>query len=41
MGEKKYRICNIVPDEKFIDGAIECLNLYSDKWETNWIKLEI
>ncbi len=37
MKDGKYTICNIVPDEKFIDGAIECLNLYADKWDTQWI----
>ena len=36
MGTKK-NICNIVIDEKFIDETIECIDLYSDKWDTTWI----
>ena len=37
MKTKKYLICNIVCDEKFIDGAIECLDFYSEKWTNKWI----
>lgn len=37
MEGNKYFICNIVSDEKFIDGAIESLDLFSDKWEMQWI----
>ena len=37
MRNGKYYICSIVPDEKFIDGAIEGLDLYSNKWDIQWI----
>ncbi|MBP5364982.1 MAG: TDP-N-acetylfucosamine:lipid II N-acetylfucosaminyltransferase [Bacteroidales bacterium] len=37
MEINKYKICNIALDEKFIDGAIECLDLLSDRWDSQWV----
>ena len=37
MKGDRYFICNIISDEKFIDGAIECFDLYADKWDMQWI----
>lgn len=41
MVEEKFKICNIATDEKFIDGAIESLDLFSDKWDMQWIVCNI
>lgn len=32
----KPKVLSIAPDEKFIDGAIECFDLYSNKFEMHW-----
>lgn len=37
MKDDKFVICNIVPDEKFIDGIIDGMDLFSEKWETKWV----
>ena len=37
MNNIKYKICNVVLDEKFIDGAIEGMDLFSDRWEMQWV----
>lgn len=33
----KFKICNICADEKFIDNAIEGMDLFADKWNSLWI----
>ena len=37
MENGKFKILNVVSDEKFIDGAIECMDLYSERWCNEWI----
>lgn len=34
---KKYHLAHIIIDEKFIDDTIDIFDLYSDKWDSDWI----